>query len=259
MVQTRSQTAIAQGKVVAHKVAQDEDEMEVKVWGLRNEMVGMKNVNMQKREKIMTVLGELEEIDESVMVEVIMDLLKFQWKFVLKDLSTLDAFKNEFDHAYEHINCECIPEWLQVQISQFKQDFENLMANFMCEKFKNITVKNDCGEGLISILPIDLLPKTKDEYVRMIWYTLDKIKETKGSNELIFWSLQTIEHSANFVIDLGEIENLGRFKETVIIKIKEFIDDPQLNETQKARLGFLLTELSDVQLTTEEINMLRNS
>ena len=135
MVQTRSQR---NGNVVARKVIQGEDEMEAKVWEIRNEMVGMKNVNMEKKEKItkkiMKVLGELEE-NKVMSTEVMMDLIKFQWKFVLKGLMTLEAFKNEFDHVYEHINCECgsdrcIPEWLQVQVSQFKQDFENLMANF---------------------------------------------------------------------------------------------------------------------------------
>jgi hypothetical protein len=135
MVQTRSQNAVAQGKVVARKVYVNENnEMEVKVWKLRDEMVGMKNVNMEKKEKItkkiMKVLGELEE-NKVMATEVMMDLIKFQWKFVLKGLMTLDNFKNEFDHVYEHINCECdgmsrcIPEWLQVQVSQFKQDFEN--------------------------------------------------------------------------------------------------------------------------------------
>lgn len=271
MVQTRSQR---NGNVVARKVIQGEDEMEVKVWDLRNEMVGMKNVNIEKKEKItkkiMKVLGELEE-NKVMATEVMMDQLKFEWKFVLKGLMTIEAFKNEFDHIYEHINCECggsdrcIPEWLQVQVIQFKQDFENLMANFMlcekCEKFnkvlielENVMVKackyEDCDEGMSpSILGMKVgkytllqtNPKTKDEYVQMIKYTLAKSELAKG-NQKVFWALQGIEYGVNFVKDCGENESLQRFKETVIIKIKEFIAEPRLNENQKARLQFLLEQ-----------------
>lgn len=277
MVQTRSQR---NGNVVARKVIQGEDEMEAKVWEVRNEMVGMKNVNMQKKEKItkkiMKVLGELEEIDEAVMAtEVMMDLLKFQWKFVLKGLMTLKAFKNEFDHVYEHINCECgecIPEWLQVQISQFKQDFENLMANFMLcekrEKFDKVLIELAClmvGKitercdsmlpsilgmkvGKYNLLPIN--PKTKDEYVRMIKYTLAKSENSKGKQR-IMWSLQAIEHGFNFVKDCGEMDGVARFKKTIITKINEFIAEPKINENQKARLRFLLTELGDLTIEPE--------
>jgi hypothetical protein len=281
MVQTRSQ-----GNVVARKVYVNEnDEMEVKVWDLRNEMVGMKNVNMEKKEKItkkiMKVLCELEEIGEVVMAtEMMMDLLKFQWKFVLKGLMTLEAFKNEFDHVYEHIDCECggcIPEWLQVQVSQFHQDFENLMANFMlcekCEKFnkvlielENVMVKacdyncEDCGgEGMppsilgMKVGKYTLLhsnPKTKDEYVQMIKYTLAKCELAKG-NQKVSWALQGIEYGVNFVKDCGENESLQRFKETVIIKIKEFIAEPRLNENQKARLQFLLEQFEPKVIESE--------
>lgn len=278
MVQTRSQR---NGNVVARKVIQGEDEMEVKVWDLRNEMVGMKNVNIQKKEKITKkitkVLGELEEIGEVVMAtEMMMDLLKFQWKFVLKGLMTLEAFKNEFDHVYEHINCECgecIPEWLQVQVSQFYQDFENLMANFMlcekCEKFDKILIELAClmvgkitVERCDSMLPSTLgmkvgkytllhsNPKTKDEYVQMIKYTLAKSESSKG-NQKVFWAFQGIEYGVNFVKDCGE--NLERFKETVIIKIKEFIAEPKLNENQKERLRFLLTELGVETVEVPEV------
>lgn len=275
MVQTRSQR---NGNVVARKVIQGEDEMEARVWEIRNEMVGMKNVNMGKKEKItkkiMKVLGELEE-NKVMATEVMMDLLKFQWKFVLKGLMKVTDFKNEFDHVYEHINCECdsdryIPEWLQVQVSQFKQDFENLMANFMlcekCEKFDKVLIELAClMVGKITVLPSTLgmkignynllptNPKTKDEYAKIIKYTLTKSEMSIGLPQRVVWSLQAIEHGVNFVKDCSENESLQRFKQTIITKIKEFIVEPKLNENQKARLRFLLTELGDLSLRIVEV------
>lgn len=257
MIQTRSQTGVAR---------KGEDEMEAKVWEIRNEMVGMKNVNMQKKEKITKKIMVLGELDEVMVTEMMMDLIKYKWKFVLKGLMTLDAYKNEFENVYEQIHCECdgsercIPEWLQVQVVQFKQDFENLMANFMlcekCEKFdkvlielENVMVKarkcEDCDEGILSN------PKTKDEYVQMIKYTLAKSEMSIGNlSQRIVWILQAIEHGVNFVKDCSEM-GVARFKETIISKIKEFIAEPKLNENQKARLRFLLTELGDLSLRIE--------
>lgn len=268
MVQTRSQSAVAQGNI-ASKVCVDE--MKIKVWDLRNEMVGMKNVNNEKKEKItkkiIKVLDELEEIDDQVSsTEIIMDLFKFQWKFVLKGLITLEAFKNAFDHVYEHIDCkcgECIPKWLQVQVSQFYQDFANLIANFMlcekCENFnkvlieiENVTVKAcEDSEGLVSILPsvlgmkvgkftlLPTNPKTKDEYVKMIKYTLAKNRNSRDYNQIVFWGIEAIEYGFNFAINF----NVARFKEVLISKMKEYIDDPKLNENKKARVQFLLEKL----------------
>jgi hypothetical protein len=187
------------------------DEMEDKIWGIRNEMVGMKNVSMEKKEKItkksMKILGELDAIGNVVSAtEVMMDVLKFQWKFVLKGVMKVTDFRNDFDNVCKRITDYRIPEWLQVQVSQFKQDFENLMANFiLCEKFNQELKLNEkarllvllelkdwikkCGifhylrmpllrqetflpstlgmkVGKYNLLPTK--PKTKNEYIQMI-------------------------------------------------------------------------------------------
>jgi hypothetical protein len=98
--------------------------------------------------------------------------------------------------------------------------------------------------GKYTLLPTN--PKTKDEYVQMIKYTLAKCELAKGgSNQRIFWSLQSIEYGVNFVKDCGEMGSLARFKETVISKINEIKENDLINENQKARLRFLLTELGE--------------
>lgn len=265
MVQTRSQ-------IVTQNVTQiisrnENDEMEVKVWKIRNEMIGMKNVNVDKKEKItkkiMEILGEL---DTTTYIEVMMDLFKFEWKFVLKGLMTFEAFRIEFKRMF---NYECAiknvvylmsdiacPKWIQVQINQFKLDFENLMADFvLCkkyEKFNKVIVEMTSKSGIDHediILPSSLgmkvgkftllviNPKTKDEYVKVIRYDLMKYEQSKsGSKQRIFWTLQAIEHGVNFVMDYEEV----RFKETLISKIKEVKENELINENQKTRLEFLL-------------------
>ena len=272
MVQTRSQV---QGKVYVN----ENDEMEIKVWELRNEMVGMKNVNMSKKEKItkkiMKVLGELEAIEDKVMAtEVMMDLLKFQWKFVLKGLMNLEDFRNEFDHVCEHFDCEC-GECIQfqVQVIQFKQDIENLMTNFnkcsfnqkydkviyeLNEKFEykewdgqvcewlavdiESILPSDIGmkAGKYTLLPSD--PKTKYDHVMLIKYDIMKAEQTKsGSKQRVFWSLKAIEDGYNFVMNCDEVK--GLFKETIIRKMKEIKENDLVNEHQKARIELLLEQL----------------
>jgi len=57
-----------------------------KIWKLRNKMVGMKNLINKERitREIIKVIGELEE-EEVTKIEVMMDYIKYQWKFVLKE------------------------------------------------------------------------------------------------------------------------------------------------------------------------------
>lgn len=228
MVQTRSQTNISR-KVYVN----ENDEMEAKVWKLRNEMVGMKNVNIEKKEKIIKktfsfLSGELETVKK---VEVAMDLIKYQWKFVLKGLVKLSDFMNEFDDYV------CIPEW-------FKQDFEKLIMNFILyEKHENF------NKVLMELTFLQNNPKTKIEYIQLIKYALEKNEQYKGnSKQRIFWGLQAIEYGFNFVL----AHHCKIFQFQLISKIKEFKDNDKLNEIQKARLEFLLEQTEEANVVGTE-------
>ena len=131
MVYTRSQH-ISQDKVIVNKFYVNENnEMEVAVCKLRNEIVYMKNVNIEKKQIITEkVMNLITEVAVQYKVELEMDLIKFVWKLVLKNFMTLKDFKNEFDNAYKRINCGVIPEWLQIQVVEFRKDFEYLMEIF---------------------------------------------------------------------------------------------------------------------------------
>ena len=213
-------------------------DIEDKVWEVRNEMIGMKNVNNEKRKKITEkIMKILDENQNSVIAaEVMMDMIKFQWKFVLKSLMKFEDFKNEF---YEHKYDKCIPEWLQIQVCQFKQDFENLMENFnnKCETIVKRTesLKSKCTE-----------PKTKDEHIRLITYDLMKVERAKSlSKQRVFWSLKAFEDGCNFVLNFTET----KFKDTLICKMNEI--KRQVNEEQKTRIDYLPGQLEQSTENTE--------
>jgi hypothetical protein len=109
--------------------------------------------------------------------------------------------------------------------------------------------------GKYNLLPTK--PKTKNEYIQMIKYTLKKA-EMSRCNQKTFWALESIEYGFNFVKEHEEtkiityLSSIVKFKETLINKIKEFIDDCKLNENQKARLRFILWHIQDQEIQVRD-------
>jgi len=202
---------------------------ENQIWELRGKMVGMKNITeekMQKNtktfEKIIAQIycGETEFDINSV--ELTMDFIKYIWKCTLRGFMTLEAFVQEKDLfiAYSGslkqntCECKCIPEWLQVQVSEFIEDMNFLVEN-----------------GVMPEVMPEVMPKavhTKKEFVDVIMERLHRVKYLSGRVKVVH-VLETIKISCDM---LEHFEGMERFKEQVVAKIDEFTSSGRLNNDQ---------------------------
>lgn len=115
---------------------------ENQIWELRRKMVGMKNITEEKMQKntktFEKIIAEIYCKDSGATkldinaVELNMDFIRYIWKCTLRGFMTLETFVEEKENAFQHITCECnecIPEWLQVQVSEFIEDMNFLVEN----------------------------------------------------------------------------------------------------------------------------------
>jgi hypothetical protein len=243
------------------------------IWELRGKMVGLKNITEEKMQKNTKTFEEIittiycEYCGTTGMdinaVELTMDFIKYIWKCTLRGFMTTEAFIEEKEHVFKHITCECdecIPEWLQVQVSEFIEDMNYLVGEIESDPMDpwNIKRENQAAWAQKSVVvePVTVvehvvpLKLTKTEYCALIKERLS-VTETLRKPEKTVHALETIRIACD-MLEMN-FEGLEKFRETVLAKIDEFIGEPSLNDEQRNSLRVQRNRIEPKVMEKEDI------
>lgn len=194
--------SVTQNKIKQQEKDYDEEVlMENKIWEWRKLTVGMKNITDIKKQKVEEMFEELKYPSNDIYIEVYMDMLKFLWKCVLMNKTSLFEFeltKNEYYRRIEQF-CDRIDinfsETTEYDYKVFKQDMKNRIEEY-----------NECDE--------ECDEECEECAVNEIVEILDDIQKSMETIED-----KWIENNKNWYKKMVERQNERKRMETIDEKI----------------------------------------
>ena len=102
------------------------EDNEEEIWALRRKMVGLKNITKERIYEVRDGYFKLsgKGTSNNLRIELGMDIIKYLWKMVIMEFTTIEHFKELCDEIFEFIEkrLRYVESYMKIEYENFRQD-----------------------------------------------------------------------------------------------------------------------------------------